>query len=117
MAKMTKKQLRVRKHLRLRRKVSGTAERPRMSVYRSNQHIQVQFINDDLGVTITSASTLEKDFAGKANVEGGAALGTIAAERALKAGITEVIFDRGGYKYHGKVKAVADAAREAGLKF
>jgi large subunit ribosomal protein L18 len=117
MAKMTKKQLRIRKHLRLRQKVSGTVERPRMSVYRSNQHIQVQFINDDLGTTVCSASSLEKEFTAGTNVDGATVLGKIAGERALKAGITTVIFDRGGYKYHGKVKAIADAARETGLKF
>lgn len=116
MAKMTKKQLRIRKHVRLRQKVSGTAERPRMSLYRSNKHIQVQFIDDEAGVTLAAASTLEKGFEGSNNCEGAAALGKVAAERAQSAGITAVVFDRGGYKYHGKVKAVADAAREAGLK-
>lgn len=116
MAKMTKKQLRVRKHVRLRQKVSGTAERPRMSLYRSNKHIQIQFIDDEAGVTLASASTLEKEFEGTANVEGAAALGKIAGERAKSAGITTAVFDRGGYKYHGKVKAAADAARETGLK-
>ncbi len=116
MAKMTKKQLRVRKHMRLRQKVSGTAERPRMSLYRSNKHIQIQFIDDEAGVTLAAASTLEKGFEGTVNVEGAAALGKLAAERAKSAGITTVVFDRGGYKYHGKVKAVADAARETGLK-
>lgn len=115
MAKMTKKQLRIRKHVRLRQKVSGTAERPRMSLYRSNKHIQVQFIDDVAGVTLASASSLDKGFEGSNNIEGAAALGKVAGERAQSAGITAVVFDRGGYKYHGKVKAVADAARETGL--
>jgi len=117
MAKMTKKQLRIRKHVRLRQKVSGTAERPRMSVYRSNKHIQIQFVDDEAGITLASASTLEKMYEGNINAENVVALGKTAAERAQSVGITTVIFDRGGYKFHGKIKSIADAAREAGLKF
>lgn len=117
MAKLTKKLLRARRHRRLRRTLSGTSVIPRMSVCRSNKHIQVQFIDDEKAITIVSASTLEKGFEGSSNVVGAAALGKVAAERAKAQGIEKVVFDRGGFKYHGKVKALADAAREEGLKF
>lgn len=117
MAKMTKKQMRVRRHARLRRKVSGTAAVPRMSVNRTNKHITVQFIDDEAGVTLAGVSTTEKAFEASVNVEGATALGKIAAERAKAKGIEQVVFDRGGFKFHGQVKAVADAARENGLTF
>ncbi|SFO12724.1 LSU ribosomal protein L18P [Roseovarius lutimaris] len=108
-----KRRMRVRNKL---RKVN--AGRPRLSVHRSNKNISVQLIDDVNGVTLAAASTLEKDLglAGKNNVEAAATVGTAIAERAKKAGITEAYFDRGGFLFHGKVKAVADAAREAGLK-
>lgn len=111
----------VRRHRRVRGKISGTAARPRMCVTRSNNNLYVQVIDDVAGKTLVGESTLGKDFkaTGKkaATVEGAAALGQIIGKKAVKAGITEIVFDRGGNLYHGRVKAVADAAREAGLKF
>ena len=110
-----------RRHRRVRGKISGTAQRPRMCVTRSNNNLYVQVIDDVAGKTIVGASTLGPDFkaTGKkaATVEGAAALGEIVGKKAVKAGIKEIVFDRGGNLYHGRVKAVADAAREAGLKF
>lgn len=104
---------------RIRKKVSGTGSRPRMSVCFTNENIHVQFIDDEAGVTLAAVSTVSK--AGprdlSANVKGAKSLGAIAAKSALEKGIKEVVFDRGGARYHGKVKALADAAREAGLKF
>lgn len=111
----TKKEFRIRRHNRLRKKVVGTAERPRMAVYLSLKHISVQFIDDTAGHTLAAMSTLDKSFTGKPNVEGAAAIGKAAAERAVSAGIKQVVFDRGGFRYHGRVKAIADAAREGGL--
>lgn len=106
---------------RIRKVVSGTAQRPRMSVFRSNRQIYVQLIDDLKGVTMVAASSLEKAVAeqvkGKTNIEVAAIVGKLAAERALAKGISEVAFDRGGYLYHGRVKSLADAAREGGLKF
>ncbi|MBO8429607.1 MAG: 50S ribosomal protein L18 [Bacteroidetes bacterium] len=106
---------------RIRKVVSGTAQRPRMSVFRSNRQIYVQLIDDLKGVTLVAASSLEKAVAeqvkGKTNIEVAAIVGKLAAERALAKGISEVAFDRGGYLYHGRVKSLADAAREGGLKF
>ena len=106
---------------RIRKVVSGTAQRPRMSVFRSNRQIYVQLIDDLKGVTLVAASSLEKAVAeqvkGKTNIEVAAIVGKLAAERALAKGISEVAFDRGGYLYHGIVKSLADAAREGGLKF
>ena len=111
----------IRRHRRVRGKVSGTPSRPRMCVTRSNDNIYVQVIDDVAHKTIVGASTLGPEFkeTGKkgGNVEGAAAIGEIVAHKALDAGITEVVFDRGGNLYHGRVKAVAEAAREAGLKF
>ena len=110
-----------RRHRRVRGKISGTAERPRMCVTRSNNNMYVQVIDDVAGKTICGVSTLGPEFkaTGKkgGTVEGAAALGEIVGKKALEAGVTEVVFDRGGHLYHGRVKAVADAAREAGLKF
>jgi large subunit ribosomal protein L18 len=110
-----------RRHRRVRGKISGTAARPRMCVTRSNNNIYVQVIDDVAGKTILGVSTLGPDFkaTGKksSTVEGAAALGEIVGKKAIEAGITEIVFDRGGHLYHGRVKAVADAAREAGLKF
>ena len=110
-----------RRHRRVRGKISGTAARPRMCVTRSNNNIYVQVIDDVAGKTILGVSTLGPDFkaTGKksSTVEGAAAIGEIVGKKALEAGITEIVFDRGGHLYHGRVKAVAEAAREAGLKF
>jgi len=104
-------------HRRIRRKVHGTAERPRLAIYRSLNHIYAQVIDDERGQTLVSASTTEKDLRGGTggNVEAAARVGRAIAERAIERGISSVVFDRGGYRYHGRVKALADAAREAGL--
>lgn len=122
MKKLQKKQAGLRRrHTRVRGKVSGTAERPRLCVTRSNSNIYVQVINDVEGKTIVGASTLGPDFkaTGKkgATVEGATVIGQIIGKKAIEAGITEVVFDRGGNLYHGRIAAVADGAREAGLKF
>ena len=110
---------RIRRHRRVRKKVRGTAQRPRLSVFRSSRHISVQLIDDLGGATVASASTLEADLrsAPGGNVAAARAVGTLIAERALEAGITTVVFDRGGYKYHGRVAELANAARAAGLEF
>lgn len=110
---------RLRRHRRVRKGVRGTPERPRLSVFRSSRHMAAQVIDDTAGVTLASASTLEPDLraAGGGNVAAAAGVGTVVAERALGAGITAVVFDRGGYRYHGRVAALADAARRAGLEF
>lgn len=113
---MTKQAKRVIKHKRVRKQISGTPERPRLSVYRSNSHIQAQIIDDVNKKTLASASTITLKIAG-ANVENAKKVGKAVAEAAAKANITTVVFDRGGYIYTGKVKALAEAAREAGLKF
>jgi large subunit ribosomal protein L18 len=114
----TKVEFRERRHLRLRQKVSGTAARPRMAVSFTGQHIYVQFIDDVAGKTLAAASTNAGDGKGtKANLAGAKKIGTLAAEAAKAKKISEVVFDRGGFQYHGRVKALADAAREAGLKF
>ena len=106
------------RHKRVRTKISGTAERPRLSVFRSNTGIYVQIIDDVAAKTLVSASTLDKEVKTKAsNIEAAKEVGTLVAKRAIKAGIKTVVFDRGGYIYHGKVKALAEAAREAGLEF
>lgn len=99
--------------------ISGTAERPRLTVFRSNKGIYAQLVNDESGVTLASASSLEKEVAGKKGnkVEQAKLVGKVLAEKAVKAGITSVVFDRNGYLYHGRVKSLADAAREGGLKF
>lgn len=114
----TRIEARERRHQRLRRKVAGTAQRPRMSVCLTGKHIYVQFIDDAAGRTLASVSTVLAEAKGtKATVTGAKKLGTLAAEKAKAKNITEVVFDRGGFKFHGRVKALADAAREAGLKF
>ena len=119
--KEDKNQLRQRRHARVRKNVSGTAETPRLNVYRSLNHIYVQIIDDTKGVTLASASTMEKavreEVAGKTKTEAAKIVGVKAGERAKEKGIETVVFDRGGYLYTGRVKAVADGAREAGLKF
>ena len=109
---------RKRRHARVRRRVHGTAERPRLAVFRSNKYIYAQVIDDDAGRTIAAASSLEDALRGKGlTVETAGEVGTLVADRAKEAGIETVIFDRGGFPYHGRVKALADAAREAGLEF
>ena len=109
---------RKKRHKRVRGKITGTPERPRLNVFRSEKHIYAQIIDDTKGVTLCSASSLEKDFEGSgSNKEGAQKVGKQVAERAKKSGIEEVVFDRGGYLYHGRVKELAEAAREGGLKF
>lgn len=118
MAAPNRKEIRQRIHKRIRRKLSGTAERPRLTVYFSNTNVYAQVIDDEAGKTIVSASTKEKGYgAGKANIENAIRVGAALAERALAKNISDVVFDRAGFIYHGKVKALADAAREKGLKF
>ncbi len=114
-----KRELRLRRHNRVRRKVQGTAERPRLAVFRSNKHISVQVIDDEAGRTLVSASSVESDLRSGATggVDAATKVGTTVGERAKAAGIDTVVFDRGGFRYHGRVAAVADAAREAGLTF
>jgi large subunit ribosomal protein L18 len=116
--KADKNKERQKRHLRVRNHIHGTAQRPRLNVFRSLAHIYVQIIDDEKGVTLTAASSLDKDFEGSGgNIEGAKKVGAAIAKKALAAGITEVVFDRGGYIYHGRVKALAEAAREGGLKF
>ena len=111
-------QARLKRHKRVRAKISGTAARPRLAVYRSNANISAQIIDDVAGVTLVAASTLEKDFEGIGSNKAAARLvGKTIAERAAAKGITEVVFDRGGYLYHGRVSELAEGAREGGLKF
>lgn len=118
MSTIQRKSIRQRIHKRIRRKVSGTTARPRLAVYFSNQHVYVQLIDDTAGRTIASASSLDKSFEGHAaNIATAQKVGSLIAERAAAVNITDAVFDRGGHLYHGKVKALADAAREAGLKF
>jgi large subunit ribosomal protein L18 len=118
MAKESRDDIRRRIHKRIRSRVAGTQERPRLAVFRSLNHIYAQVIDDGPGHTLVTASSTEKDLRGKGgNVEGAKLIGKAVAERAKTKGITRVVFDRGGYLYHGRVKALADAAREAGLEF
>ena len=117
-SKIDKKAMRMRRHIRVRGKVSGTPERPRLNVFRSNANIYAQIIDDVNGVTLAAASTLEKDFEGATgNAEAAKKVGAALAERAKAKGIETVVFDRGGYIFHGRVAALAEGAREAGLKF
>ena len=120
-SKKSRTQVREKKHMKLRNRFQGTAERPRLSVYRSNMHIYAQIIDDDAQKTLVSASTVQKDVKAELektnDVAAAAYLGTVIAQRAKAAGIDSVVFDRGGYVYHGKIKALAEAAREAGLEF
>lgn len=119
--RVDKNAVRKKKHLRVRKKIHGTAERPRLCVFRSLKHIYAQIIDDDRGITLVAASSLDPDFRKSelsgGNVEGAKAVGTAIAKKALEKGITKVVFDRGGYIYHGRVAALAEAAREAGLEF
>ncbi|MBP1467611.1 50S ribosomal protein L18 [Candidatus Chloroploca sp. M-50] len=119
MARRSPRELRVRRHFRLRKRVSGTPERPRLNVFRSNAHIYAQVIDDVVGQTLAAASSNEKGWAGEVGTktDEAAVVGRLVAERAIAAGVSKVVFDRGGYKYHGRVKALAEAAREAGLNF
>ena len=113
-------ELRIRRHRRVRKKVHGTATRPRLAIYRSNKHLTAQVIDDDAGRTVASASTLEADFLKQqsgSNVAAATAVGALVAERAKQAGVSAVVFDRGGFLYHGRVAAIAEAARAAGLEF
>ncbi|RLA79387.1 MAG: 50S ribosomal protein L18 [Deltaproteobacteria bacterium] len=120
---MSKRRLsgRLRRKLRIRKKISGTPERPRLCVYRSLKHMYAQIIDDTVGHTLVSASTLDKELRGKlsktGNIEAAKEVGRLVAKRALEKGIKKVVFDRNGFLYHGRVKAVAEAAREAGLEF
>lgn len=120
-SKKSRSEIRVKKHTRLRNRFAGTAERPRLAVFRSNNHMYAQIIDDTVGNTLVSACTLQKDVKAELektnNVDAAAYLGTVIAKKALEKGITTVVFDRGGFIYQGKVKALADAAREAGLEF
>jgi large subunit ribosomal protein L18 len=119
MPRDSRRDIRLRIHKRIRNRVAGTPERPRLVVFRSVNHIYAQVIDDQQGHTLAAAGTTEKDMRGKAggNVEGAKLIGKAVAERAKEKGITRVVFDRGGYLYHGRVKALADAARQAGLEF
>ena len=120
-SKINKSEVRIKKHNRMRNRFSGTPERPRLAVFRSNNHMYAQIIDDTTGNTLVSASTLEKELKAELektnDVNAAAYLGTVIAKRALEKGITTVVFDRGGFIYQGKIKALADAAREAGLEF
>ena len=120
-SKESRTKVREKKHKRIRNRFSGTAERPRLAVFRSNNHMYAQIIDDDAQTTLVSASTLQKDVKAELektnNVEAASYLGKVIAERALEKGIKTVVFDRGGFIYQGKVKALAEAARENGLKF
>lgn len=121
MAKRSPRELRIRRHDRLRKRVFGQGERPRLAVFRSNSHIYAQVIDDTQGRTLVAASTVEaaarSEAADKTKIDQAQMIGRLIAERAQQAGIKAVVFDRGGFKYHGRIKALADAAREAGLNF
>ena len=120
-SKESRQKVRVKKHLKMRNRFSGTPERPRLAVFRSNNHMYAQIIDDTVGNTLVAASTLEKDVKAELektnNVDAAAYLGTVIAKRALEKGINTVVFDRGGFIYQGKIAALAEAAREAGLEF
>ncbi len=119
--KESRSKIRVKKHQKIRNKIKGTTERPRLCVFRSEKHIYAQIIDDVKGNTLVAASTMEKEIASKleatSNIEAAKAVGEAIAQKSLARGIKEVVFDRGGFVYHGRVKALADAAREAGLEF
>jgi len=120
-SKESRSKIRAKKHMKIRNRFSGTAERPRLAVFRSNNHMYAQIIDDTVGHTLVAASTLEKEIKAELektnNVDAAAYLGTVIAKRAIEKGIKEVVFDRGGFIYQGKIAALADAAREAGLEF
>jgi len=114
-----KNQARLKRHLRVRKKIEGTTERPRLNIFRSSKHMYAQIIDDVKGITLAAASTIEKDVnaANGGNTEAARLIGTLIAQRAKEKGVVKVVFDRSGYLYHGRVQALADAAREAGLDF
>ena len=116
-SKPDKNKTRQKRHARVRGKISGTAECPRLNVYRSNKNIYAQVIDDVVGVTLVSASTLDSEVSGNTKTEQASSVGAVVAKRAVEKGIKEVVFDRGGYLYHGRVQALAEAARENGLDF
>ena len=120
-SKVSRAKVRAKKHRRLRNHLSGTATTPRLAVFRSNNHMYAQIIDDTVGKTLVSASTTQKEVKAELektnNVDAAAYLGTVIGKKAIEAGIEEVVFDRGGFIYHGKIQALADAAREAGLEF
>ena len=120
-SKESRQEIRVKKHMKIRNRFAGTAERPRLAVFRSNNHMYAQIIDDTVGKTLVSASTVEKDVKAELkktnDVEAAAYLGTVIAKRAIEKGIKTVVFDRGGFIYQGKIQALAEAAREAGLEF
>ena len=120
-SKKSRAEVRAKKHMRVRNRLSGTPQRPRLSVFRSNNHMYAQIIDDTVGNTLAAACTVEKEVKAELektnNVEAASYLGKVIAKRAIDKGITEVVFDRGGFLYHGKIKALAEAAREAGLVF
>ena len=120
-SKESRQKVRVKKHMKIRNRFSGTAERPRLAVFRSNNHMYAQIIDDTVGNTLVAASTVEKEVKAELektnNVDAAAYLGTVIAKRAIEKGIKEVVFDRGGYVYHGRVAALAEGAREGGLEF
>ena len=120
-SKQSRQEVRVKKHMKIRNRFSGTAERPRLAVFRSNNHMYAQIIDDTVGKTLCAASTLEKEVKAELektnDVDAAAYVGTLIAKRAIEKGITEVVYDRGGFIYQGKVAALAEAAREAGLVF
>lgn len=116
--KASRQEVRRRIHKRIRRRVAGSPERPRLAVFRSLKHIYVQVIDDSAGRTLAAAGSIEKAYEGNGgNLAGAKDIGRLVAERAKAAGVTKVVFDRGGYLYHGRIKALADAAREGGLEF
>lgn len=117
--KPDKNKERLKRHDRIRKKISGTSERPRLCVYRSLKHIYVQIVDDSTGNTLVAASTLDKELKDiyGGNTQAAEAVGKLAAQKAIEKGIVDVVFDRGGYLYHGRIKALADAARSAGLNF
>ena len=117
MSAKTRNELRNARHQRLRKRIAGTASRPRLAVYRSLKHIYAQLIDDVAGVTLVSAGSLDKNFEGTGNAEGAKKIGALLAARAKEKGIETVVFDRGGYRYHGRVAELADGARDGGLKF
>ena len=117
MAQKTRQDLRLARHARLRKRVTGTPDQPRLAVYRSLKHISAQIIDDTTGRTLVAASSLEKELSATGNVDGAKKVGAALAERAKKAGLSKVVFDRGGFQYHGRVASLADGAREAGLEF
>lgn len=117
MAKLSRNDIRLRRHLRVRKKISGTPECPRLNVFRSNKNIHAQIIDDVNGKTLVSANSVEMKLANGGNIEAAKQVGAEIAKRALENNIENVVFDRGGYVYHGRVQALAEAAREAGLKF